>query len=143
MRISSQGIALIKQFEGFSAYPYQCPAGYRTVGYGHVIGATDQYMYPLDAAEAEAILVADSVLAERAVASLIAIALSQPQFDALVSFTYNMGVAALQRSTLRQVINRGEYGAIEGPWMRWVYAKGRILKGLVARRQAEISLYIS
>lgn len=141
MRISSEGLALIKRFEGFSAMPYICPAGYRTVGYGHVVKDSDRGEYPLSEEEAEALLLEDVVLAEMAVRRLTDVPLEQRQFDALVSFTFNVGAAALQRSTLRRVVNRGEHESAPRELMRWVYANGRILRGLVARREAEAALY--
>jgi len=85
----------------------------------------------------------DAVIAERAVLHLINVPLTDGQFDALVSFTYNLGGGALQRSTLRRKINREEHGKVPEQFMRWVWAGGRKLKGLVRRRAAESSFYIA
>lgn len=138
MRSSATGLSLIKRYEGFSATPYQCPAGYWTIGYGHLCAADHP---PMSEAQAEEALRNDVTTAERAVQRLIARSLRQSQFDALVSFTFNLGAGALQRSRLRQVINRGEDESVPREFMRWVFAGGRPLKGLKARRQAESALY--
>lgn len=143
MRLSPIGLALIERFEGFSAAPYLCPAGWWTIGYGHVIGEHErEALQQVDEAIARALLVADVVVAERAVARLIRVALTQHQFDALVSFTFNLGSAALERSTLRRMVNREEHEAVPGQLMRWVWAGGRKLSGLRRRRAAEAVLYL-
>lgn len=141
MHTSPEGLALIKRFEGFSAMPYICPAGYRTVGYGHLVKGSDRGEYPLSEAEAEALLLKDVAEAERAVAALIVVPLVQGQFDALVSFTFNLGSGALQRSSLRRVVNRQAHAEVPQQLLRWVYSSGSILRGLVVRRQAEAQLY--
>ncbi len=91
--------------------------------------------------QAEDILRKDVQTAERAVLRLIKVPLTNGQFDALISFTYNLGAGALQSSTLRRKINREEYSEVPEQFMRWVWAKGRKLKGLVRRREAETRLY--
>ena len=78
-------------------------------------------------------------MAERAVLRLIRVRLADDQFDALVSFTFNLGAGALQRSTLRRKVNREEHGEVPPEFMRWVWAGGRKLKGLIRRRAAEAS----
>lgn len=141
--ITQNGIDLIKRFEGFSAKVYICPAGYPTIGYGHVVKPYEDFSVGIDEAQAEELLRQDAVIAERAVLRLISVPLTDGQFDALVSFTYNLGGGALQRSTLRRKINREEHAEVPEQFMRWVWAGGRKLKGLVRRRKAEISLYNS
>lgn len=94
-------------------------------------------------AEGHALLASDVRKAEEAIGRLIAVSLRQNQFDALVSFTFNLGAAVLQRSTLRRVINRGEHEAAPAELMRWVWAGGRKLPGLVRRRAAEARMYLS
>lgn len=144
MKTSPAGLELIQQFEGFSALPYLCPAGWWTIGYGHVIAPSErdalQFVEP---ARAERLLAVDVGVAERAVAQFITVVLRQPQYDALVSFTFNAGAAALQRSSLRRVVNRGEHDAVPTQLMRWVWGGGRKLPGLARRRAAEASLYLS
>ena len=140
MKTSPAGIALITHFEGFAGALYRCPAGYWTIGYGHRLRAGEA-LDAVDEAMARALLVQDVQAAERAVARCITAPLAQYQFDALVSFTYNLGAAALQRSRLRRVINRGDYAAAPREFLRWVWAGGRKLPGLVRRRAAEAGMY--
>lgn len=140
MRISERGIALIRRFEGFSAAPYLCPAGYWTIGYGHVMPKHEPMQ--LTESEASLLLMADMRCAEVAVTRLIQAPLTQSQFDALVSFTFNLGGGALQRSTLRRKVNREEHQEIPAEFQKWVFAGGKRLSGLVARRKAEVRLYL-
>ena len=142
MNISPLGISLIKYFEGFSAEPYRCPAGYWTIGYGHLIPSLEQEKYQMiSEVEAEELLRQDVARTEATVRRLIPVALSQGQFDALVSFTYNLGAGALQRSALRQKARRGEHKAAAAEFSRWIYAGGKRLPGLVKRRAAEEKRY--
>ena len=104
--ITPNGLDLIKRFEGFSQTVYFCPAGYPTIGYGHVVKDDEDFSEGIDEAEAEELLRQDTMIAERAVLRLINVPLTDGQFDALVSFTFNLGGGALQRSTLRRKINR-------------------------------------
>ena len=96
---------------------------------------------PPAGAAAEELLRRDVESAERAVVRLIRVPLEDGQFDALGSFAFNLGAGALQRSTLRRKVNRGEHGAVPAEFRRWVFAGGRRLKGLVRRREAEAALY--
>jgi lysozyme len=139
MRTSQEGVALIKRFEGFQATPYYCPAGILTIGYGHIRDAAAHSA--ITETQAEALLRQDLHVAEDAVLRLVGIPLRQNQFDALVSFTFNLGAGALQRSTLRRVVNRGMHADVPRELMRWVFARGRKLNGLIARRRAEALLY--
>src|SRR5574343_1848938 len=104
MRTSQDGIELIKHFEGFRSYPYQCQAGVWTVGYGHTRGVT-QDTPPVNSVLAEALLVQDLRNSERCVNNLTHVELNQQQFDALVSFVFNLGGGAFQRSKLRMKLN--------------------------------------
>ena len=139
--ITQNGIDLIKRFEGFSRTVYFCPAGYPTIGYGHVVKPHEDFSGGITQGEAEELLCLDAQIAERAVLRLITVPLTDGQFDALVSFTYNLGSGALQRSTLRRVINRKNHHNVPAQFMRWVWAGGRKLRGLVRRREAEATLY--
>lgn len=139
--ITQNGLDLIKRFEGFSRTVYFCPAGYPTIGYGHVLKDDEDFSAGIDEAQAEELLRQDAQIAERAVLRLITVPLTDGQFDALVSFTYNLGGGALQRSTLRRKINREEHAEVPEQFMRWVWAGGRKLNGLVRRRYAECLLY--
>lgn len=140
MKTSSIGLALIARFEGFSPTPYLCPAGYLTIGYGHVIRA-DEAFEAITEDKAQALLTDDVAVAERAIHRFISIPLTQHQFDALISFTFNLGSGALQRSRLRRIINCAEHDAVPAELLRWVWAGGRKLPGLVRRRVAEGRLY--
>jgi len=139
--ITEDGLRLIRRFEGFSALPYVCPGGYLTVGYGHVVKNPDAFRQPITEDEATQILAVDIQAAEKAVLRLITVPLTNGQFDALVSFTFNLGAGALQRSTLRRKVNREEHADVPGELMKWVWAGGRKLKGLVKRRAAEVEIY--
>ena len=93
--------------------------------------------------DAEKLLAEDIEKAEKAVLRNVDVDLEQGQFDALVSFTFNLGAVALQRSTLRQKLNRCEYDLVPKEFRRWVYSSGMIMSGLVRRREAEVELFIS
>ena len=143
--VTDAGLDLIKRFEGFSPTIYICPAGYPTIGYGHVVLAheREQFAACITQAEATDILRKDVGIAERAVLRLISVPLTDGQFDALVSFTFNLGAGALQRSTLRRMVNSGEHESVPTELMKWVWAAGKRLPGLVRRRSAEASAYYS
>jgi lysozyme len=140
--ITGKGIQLIKQFEGFKPEPYVCSGGFLTIGYGHKLLPSDRYNY-LTPERAEVILLKDLLRVERAVIKYINVELNDDQFISLVSFTFNLGNAALQRSTLRQKINYGDYNAASKEFSRWVYAGGRKIMGLVRRRKIEKDLFLS
>ena len=148
--INERGIEIIKGFEGFSSEPYLCPANVRTYGYGATRGSTggpvdpDMGVISEAEAEAEALLVRDLESSEGWVLRLVKKALTENQFSALTSFTFNVGCGALQRSTLRMKLNRGEYtlGAAD-EFPKWRRAGGRILAGLVRRRAAERALFLT
>jgi lysozyme len=141
--ISKDGLDLICRFEGFSPVIYICPAGYPTIGYGHLIAEAnkEQFLDGVDEDEALELLRQDVAVAERAVLRLITVPLTQGQFDALVSFTFNLGAGALQRSTLRRKVNREEHDDVPPEFMKWVWAGGKKLRGLVRRREAEAAIY--
>lgn len=141
--ITQDGLDLIKRFEGFSPTVYICPAGYPTIGYGHLVRdlEQDRYQQGITEQEAEDLLRRDVKVAERALLRLIDVPLTDGQYDALVSFTFNLGAGALQRSTLRRKVNREEHADVPAQLMRWVWAGGRRLQGLIRRREAEVLLY--
>jgi lysozyme len=141
--ITQTGIDFIKRFEGFSCKVYICPAGYPTIGYGHVIRADETFNAAITEEAASALLRTDVSAAEAAVRRLINVPLTDGQFDALVSFTYNLGAGALQRSTLRRKVNRADHAAASAEFLKWVWAGGKKLPGLVKRRAAEAQLYAS
>lgn len=139
--ITQEGLNLIKEFEGFEPTVYEDAAGYPTIGYGHLIRPGENYSCGISKAEAEALLREDVGVAERAVLRLINVPLSDGQFDALVSFTFNLGSGALQRSTLRRKVNREEHVHVPTEFLRWIWAGGKKLRGLVRRREAEVLFY--
>jgi lysozyme len=138
--ITQQGLDLIKHFEGFSPTVYKCPAGLSTIGYGHLIRKWESFTL-ITEAEAEDLLRQDVQVTERAVLRLINVPLTDGQFDALVSFTFNLGSGSLQNSTLRRVVNRNDHCEVPTQLKRWVWSGGKKLKGLQLRRSAESSLY--
>lgn len=143
--ITRDGLNLIKEFEGFEPEIYLDAAGLPTIGYGHLIrkGEHEMFKNGISESAAEALLAKDVWAAESAVLRLIRVPLRDSQFDALVSFTFNLGGGALQRSTLRRKVNREEHEEVPHEFMRWVWAGGRKLKGLVRRRFTEAELYQS
>ena len=142
--ITDRGLDLIRRFEGFSPTIYICPAGWPTIGFGHVVRECEreQFETGIDEDAGAALLRRDVGVSERAVLRLIRVPLDDGQFDALVSFTFNLGAGALQRSTLRRKVNREEHGAVPAEFRRWVWASGQKLTGLERRREAEASLYV-
>lgn len=141
MKTSKKGIDLIKSFEGFRAKPYICAGGKWTIGYGHTAGVTS-VSPSITKANAEELLRDDLEYFEQQVNRLVKVPLTQPQFDALVSFTYNVGVSNFMNSTLRYLLNHGVFSKAANAFLRWCYANGKKLPGLERRRQAERSLFL-
>ena len=139
--ISPAGLRLIRLFESFSAIPYICAGGYKSIAYGHLVKPGEAFDLPLSPENGDIILLKDVSVAERAISRLIRVSLTQNQWDALTSWTFNLGSGALQASTLRQVINRGDLDEAPDQIRRWVYAGGRRLNGLVKRREIEARLF--
>jgi len=139
MQISDAGLELIKRWEGLRLQSYRDAVGVWTIGYGHTHTAgPGQWISP---EKAEDLLRRDVAWAERAVRDFVRVPLAQNQFDALVSFVFNVGTGAFQRSTLLRLLNRGRYGAVRAQLMRWINAGGRPLRGLVRRREAEADMF--
>ena len=135
------GVSLIRAFEGFSPVAYVCPAGVPTVGYGHVIQSDERFEVPLSREQGEALLRKDLPRYESAVCRLIDMPLGDLCFDALVSFTFNLGEGALAASTLRRLVNVGRVTEAGAQFDRWVFAGACKLPGLVRRRAAERALW--
>ena len=141
MKTSPKGISLIKEFEGLRLKAYKCPGGVWTIGYGHTAGVKPGML--ISKAQAEEYLKADLIAFERYLNGL-GLALNQNQFDALVSFIYNVGTGNFSNSTLlRKVRANPQENSIMDEFLRWVYSKGRVLPGLQRRRLAEMKLYFS
>ena len=147
MRISPRGLSLLKQFEGCILVPYKDSAGLWTIGYGHLIadGRTlpDSAKYKLTQKQADMLLQYDVIPRERAVERLCTVPLNQNEFDALVSFVFNLGAGCFQRSTIRQKLNRGDRAGAAKVLLRYNRAGGKVIKGLVNRRMAEFKLFMS
>ena len=159
MKVSPAAIQMIKHHEGVRTRPYRCPALLWTVGVGHVIDPShaavkyeerrtlpipEGWDRSLSMGEVDAILAQDLGRFERGVARLCPAAVGhQGRFDALVSFAFNVGLGNLQRSSLRMKINRGEFEEAADEFMKWTKAGGRVLPGLVKRRQDERALYLN
>lgn len=138
-KTSVTGINFIKRWEGFRSQAYRCPAGIWTIGYGHTKTARRGWL--IDEAEAEILLQQDLKTFEDSVNSLVTVKLNQNQFDALVSFTFNVGAGAFAQSTLLRLLNQGKFTGAAQQFDRWVHAGRRVLPGLVARREAERLLF--
>lgn len=143
--VPQTAIDLAKRFEGFHrvpkndpgrAHPYICPAGYWTIGYGHLC---DPKHSPITEAEAEAYLAQDLNTALAATLRHCPVLATEPEgrLAAIVDFTFNLGAGRLQASTLRRRINQRNWIAVDVELRRWVYGGGKVLPGLVKRRKVE------
>jgi len=145
MRVSDEGIKLIKHFEGVHKKPYICPAGYWTVGVGHLISRDAELPFEWDRVlspgEIDDLLRKDLRRFELGVLRLLGtVQPNQSEFDALVSFSFNLGLGCFQRSTVRSAFIRGDKKRSGEVLLKYRLAGGRILSGLVRRRQAELAL---
>ena len=138
MKVSEDCINLVSKFEGFSGKAYKCPAGVWTIGYGHTEGVKPNDTITQEKAK-ELLNEELNSFSER-VASML-ITATQSQFDALVSFAYNLGTGALRGSTLLKLHNAGKYTEAKAEFGKWTRAAGVVLNGLVKRRAAEAELY--
>ncbi len=146
--LSAEGLAFIAQHEGFRPALYSDAAGHCTIGYGHLVhrGRCDgsepaELRAGLSEEAARQLLAEDAQIAVAAVRDAVMVPLTQPQFDALVSFAFNVGAGAFRRSTLLDKLNSGDYAAVPTELLRWVYAGGQKLQGLVNRRIDEGRLF--
>lgn len=141
MRTSQHGINLIKQHEGLRLEAYRCPAGIYTIGYGHTAGVRRGDV--IDERKAEQLLAEDLKKFE-AVVNRECPRVNQNQFDALVSFTFNLGETNLLKSTLLKCVKANpDNQNIYTEFLRWNKSKGEVLPGLIRRRKAEAELYFS
>lgn len=141
MKINARGLDLIKRFEGSETRAYQDSVGVWTIGYGHTKGVGPDTR--CTEAQAEAWLVDDLEEAEDAVSRLITVTLTENQFAALVSFTFNLGAKALATSTLRRLVNEHDFSGAANQFLHWAHAGGKLLLGLQRRRQAERELFLT
>lgn len=148
-RLSSRGAAFIGRFEGFRPLPYNDPAGHATIGYGHLIHLgrvteDDRRKWKrMSQAQGLALLRKDSQRFADAVRRLVKPKLKQHEFDALVSFAFNVGVHAFEKSTLLKLLNRGDRRGAAAQLIRWDKAGGKRLPGLTRRRRAERLLFLT
>tara|TARA_R100000742_G_C4268238_1_gene86587 strand:+ start:158 stop:613 length:456 start_codon:yes stop_codon:yes gene_type:complete len=148
VKISEKGIDLIKYFEGVRETPYKCPAGYWTVGVGHLISRNtvlpSEWNRTLSTDEIDALLKKDLEKFENGVLRLLRPSIpTQSEFDALVSFSFNLGLGCFQRSTVRSAFKRGDKKRAGEVLLKYCRAGGRKLKGLIRRRFAEHALLMS
>jgi lysozyme len=154
MQMSENGLELLKQWEGFELNVYKDSAGLATIGVGHLItkseqssgniviaGAPVQYANGLTDQEALDLLSQDVQPAEQTVNNGVKVPLDQNQFDALVSFTFNVGGGAFTSSTLLKVLNQSQYDQVPDQLRRWNKAGGKVVQGLVNRRENEVDLW--
>lgn len=146
MKISISGLQLIKNYEGCSLDAYQDVKGIWTIGYGwtgNVNGMPLKAGVSISATQAEELLTLAADSAVRAVNNLLKVAVNQPQFDALVSFTYNVGSGALKSSTLLKKLNMEDFEGAADEFLRWNKAGAVVIRGLTRRRQDERNLFLS
>lgn len=143
LKTSKSMIAVIKKFEGLRLSVYLCPAGVRTIGYGHVLSYNQYGNKPITEEQAEKYLSDDLKKFENSIKKLVKVPLSQCQFDALVSFTFNVGATNFRNSTLLKYLNNSEYSLAAEQFERWIYANGKKLDGLIARRKAEKEIFLN
>ena len=139
MKIVYEVLKMIKHFEGLELNAYQSAAGVWTIGYGHTKGV--QQGMVISEETADEMLVEELKEYENYINDMVNCPLSQNQFDALVSWVYNLGPANLQASTLLKVLNAGDYAGVPAQIKRWNKAGGKVLEGLTRRRQAEADLF--
>lgn len=145
MKVSKECLKMLAHHEGVRQKPYKCPAGLWTVGVGHLIGdgktLPDSWNRTFTLDEVYDILAKDVVRFERGVNKYVTVPLRQNEFDALVSFSFNLGLGVLQRSTLRQALNRGDKEMAIQSLLKYNKAGGKVLKGLDKRRKDEAALF--
>lgn len=146
LRTGVDGINIIKFYEGFRPNPYLCPSKVPTIGYGTTMinnKKIDMKMPPITESYAHELLVGDVREFEDVIKKYVKVPLSQSQFDALVSFVYNIGSGNFKSSTLLRLLNLGKYEQVRTQLMRWNKSNGKVLSGLTKRRHAEANLFES
>ena len=139
MKCSQEGLALIKKFEGCKLKAYKCSAGVWTIGYGHTAGVKEGDV--ISQPEADKLLEEDIAKFEDYVNDNVIVELNEGQFDALVAWTFNLGVGNLRQSTMLKKLNESDYGSVPFEMRRWNKAGGKTLDGLIRRRKAESLLF--
>ena len=141
MKISLEGLSLIKKFEGCRLEAYYCSGGVLTIGYGHTGGVKETDTITQE--EADKLLKGDVLKFEKYVSDNVKVDLDQSQFDALVAWTFNLGVGNLRESTMLKKLNNADYESVPFEMRRWNKAGGKTLDGLIRRRKAESLLFES
>jgi lysozyme len=139
MNISQEGISLIKKFEGCELEAYKCAAGVWTIGYGHTKNVKEGDSILKE--DAESMLVHELQEYCNDVDIAVKVDLKQNEFDALVSWTYNLGPTNLNSSTMLKVLNEGKHNEVPAQMKRWNKASGQVKQGLVRRREAEALMF--
>ena len=139
MNISQEGLSLIKKFEGCELEAYKCAAGVLTIGYGSTKGVEEGDTITQE--EADNLLLHEMEEYEGYINDAVTVDLKQNQFDALVSWVFNLGPANLKASTMLKVLNNKEYDDVPAQIKRWNKAGGKVLQGLIRRREAEALLF--
>jgi len=139
MKVSQECIDLVKFFEGFESKAYLCPASVWTIGYGRTKNVQEGDM--VNELQAERDLLEELEEFAKQVQNTVKIDLKQNEFDALTSWTYNLGVGNLQSSTLLKKLNSGDKNSVPSEMVRWNKAAGKVLAGLTRRREAEAKLW--
>ena len=143
MKLSAEGLDLIKESEGFRDHTYLDVVGFPTIGYGHLLKPHESFPNGIAEPQAAAILANDVQAAEQAVSRIVKVTLTQGQFDALVDFCFNLGAGRLAGSTLLRELNAGHHDAAAQQLLSWDHAGGVVNSGLKARREAEFHLWTS
>ena len=139
MDINNYGVKFIQYHEGLSLKAYKCGGGFWTIGYGHKMKEGDASDISIH--RAKELLLNDIMIIKKPALNMIKVILNENQIDSIISFVYNVGLAAFERSTLRQKINYGDHFAVKTEFLKWIYSKGILLKGLFIRRTNEANLF--
>jgi len=141
MKTSASGIELIKTFEGFSEKPYDDVVGKKTIGYGHLIKPGESFGDKISREEATDLLASDLGHAEECIETFVDVPLTQNEYDALISFIFNLGCGAFKGSTLLNLLNQNLKDAASKQFLRWDKAGGKRVAGLARRRLAEQAMF--
>jgi lysozyme len=142
MKISENGLDLIRKHEGLRLVAYVCPGGKLTIGYGHT-GDDVKSGMKIDTNTANALLLKDVERFEKSVNDLVNVSMTQGMFDALVCFAFNLGAGSLKSSTLLTKLNANDKQGAADEFLRWNKALGKVLDGLTVRRKGERGLFLS
>lgn len=143
MMISENGVKFITSFEGFSSKKYKDIAGYWTIGFGHKLLSGESFDNGVTSDEAYSLFKTDIEPVESTINSLVTADINQNQYDALCSFTYNLGCGALRHSHLLTYLNNNDFSSAAAQFLLWNHSGGKVVDGLTHRRQAEQDLFNS